>query len=124
MESATIAPQNEAVGLGLYALGAIVIASALVSVTSVGSRHLKFLSGVMVVYGLVMLFVGGSMAGGLITMTTGTPFYGYAMLIVGALMVGNGATMSRTDEMKEITGIDFNATPVGTHPVQVFKYGY
>lgn len=96
MENASTAPQNDVVGLGLYALGAVVIASAAASVISVGRKHLGLLSGLMVVYGVVMLLVGGLMAGGLLTMMISTPFYGYAMVVVGALMIANGSIMSRT----------------------------
>jgi hypothetical protein len=94
MESATDA-QNQGVGLGLYVLGAIVIASAVALVTSVGRGHSKLLSGLMVVNGVVMLLVGGWMAGDLPRMMTSAPTYGYAMVVVGALMIANGSMMSR-----------------------------
>jgi hypothetical protein len=88
--------QNELLALGLFLLGAIVIMTAVVSVISLGKRHPKLLSGLMVAYGIVMLLVGGSMAGGLFSVMS-TPLYGYAMIIVGILMIVNGSSMSRTE---------------------------
>jgi len=82
------------VALGLFVLGAIVILTAAVSIMSVRRGRPKLLSGSMVAYGIVMLLVGGSMAGGLVAMMS-TPLYGYAMIVVGILMIANGSIMSR-----------------------------
>ena len=98
MNSASVSIQNEALALWLFALGGIVIVTAVVSIISVGRGHRKLLSGAMIAYGIVMLLVGGSMAGGLVAMMS-TPIYGYAMIISGILMVVNGSTMSRRQTM-------------------------
>ena len=98
MGDTIVSPQNEVLTLGLFVLGAIVIITAVVSVMSVGRGRPKLLSGSMVAYGIVMLLVGGSMAGGLVAMMN-TPLYGYAMVIVGILMIVNGSFMSRTQMM-------------------------
>jgi hypothetical protein len=95
MGETTLTPQNEAVALGLYVLGIIVIASAAMLIVAAGRRHSNFLSGLMVVYGIVMLLIGGAMAGGLISMMN-TSLYGYAMLVIGLLMILSGSLMSRT----------------------------
>lgn len=81
MESTSVSPQNEVLALWLFALGAIVIVTAVVSMMSFGRGHRKLLSGAMIVYGIVMLLVGGSMAGGVVAMMS-TPIYGYAILSV------------------------------------------
>lgn len=98
MESNSVSPQNELLAIWLFALGAVVIITAVISVMSAGRRHRKLLSGSMIVYGIVMLLVGGSMAGGLVSMMS-TPVYGYAMIISGILMVVNGSFMSRRQMM-------------------------
>jgi len=72
--------------------------SASVSIQNEALGHRKLLSGAMIAYGIVMLLVGGSMAGGLVAMMS-TPIYGYAMIISGILMVVNGSTMSRRQTM-------------------------
>jgi len=95
MENSSVSPQNEALALGLFVLGATVIISAVISIMPVGRGHTKLLAGSMVAYGIVMLLVGGSMARGLVAMMS-TPLYGYAMVIVGILMIVNGSIMSRT----------------------------
>ena len=95
MGNTSVSPQNEVLALGLFVLGAIVIITAVVSVMSVGRRQPKLISGSMVAYGIVMLLIGGSMVGGLVTMMS-TPLYGYAMIIVGIFMIVNGSIMSRT----------------------------
>ncbi len=84
--------------LGLFWLGAIVIVTAVVSTMSAGRGHPKLLAGLMVVYGILMLLIGGSMAGGMVGMMS-TPYYGYGMIVVGILMLVNGSTMSRARMM-------------------------
>jgi hypothetical protein len=98
MGSNDIARQNELLALGLFWLGVIVMITAVVSILSVGRGRRKLFSGLMIAYGVVMLLVGGSMAGGLVMMMS-TPFYGYAMIIVGVLMIANGSIMSRAQMM-------------------------
>lgn len=94
MENTIVSPQNGVIALGLFALGAIVIITAVASMMPVGRGHPRLFSVLMVVYGLVMLLVGASMVGGLVAMMS-TPYLGYAMLVVGTLMIVNGSYMSR-----------------------------
>lgn len=95
MESTAIAAQNQTVGLALYALGAIVIATAILSIRAVGRAHSEILSILMIGYGILMLLVGGWMSGGFLGMMS-MPLYGYGMTVVGVLMTVNGALMRRT----------------------------
>ena len=50
----------------------------------------------MVVYGVVMLFIGALMYLGYTATMEGATFSGVGMLAVGLLMVVNGALMSRS----------------------------
>jgi hypothetical protein len=77
----------------LAVLGALVVATSVLSVTSAGVRHLKAFSLLMVVLGAVMLIVGSLMSGG--QMMGLSLIYGYGMIIVGLLMAINGVMMLR-----------------------------
>jgi hypothetical protein len=101
MDGFNIAPQNYEAGYGLYALGAIVIATAVASAIPFGRRRHRILSRLMVIYGALMLLIGVAMAGGGLTMMVATPFFGLAMIVVGAIMIANGSMMVRT-EMKMV----------------------
>jgi uncharacterized membrane protein HdeD (DUF308 family) len=81
--------------LGLYALGAIVIATSVLSVTWFGLGRPKLFSGLMMVYGILMVVVGWVMITGSMVGTTEVLLYGYGMAIVGILMVVDGTIMMR-----------------------------
>lgn len=82
-------------GVGLFLLGVVLAVTALVSL-SPGSLRMKDLGALMVVYGVVMLFIGALMYLGYTATMEGATFSGVGMLAVGLLMVVNGALMSRS----------------------------
>ena len=77
----------------LVALG-ILVAVAVLSVTSTGVMHLKGFSVLMVLLGILMALIGTLMSGG--SIQGASTIYSYAMVVVGALMAINGAMMFRT----------------------------
>jgi hypothetical protein len=85
-------------GIGVLVLGAMVLITALASLSSLGMRRMNLFGALMIVYGMAMLFVGGAMLTGLapMTMTEGyTLLSSLGMLVVGALMLLNGFMMNR-----------------------------
>jgi len=92
MNGYILSPDEWAVGL--VALGVLVVAVAVLSVTSTGVMHLKGFSVLMVLLGLLMAVIGTLMSGG--SIAGSSTIYSYAMVIVGALMAINGAMMLRT----------------------------
>jgi len=83
-------------GIGVAALGLLLAATALAAVLRFGAGRMADFGILMVVYGLVMLFIGGAMYAGLTSMTQGTLFPASGMFVVGVLMVANGALMLRS----------------------------
>jgi hypothetical protein len=81
-------------GTGIVALGVVLAITAAASLSSMQAR-MKDLGALMAVYGLVMLFVGGSMAAGLTSMAQGAIIPALGMLGIGMLMIANGAMMFR-----------------------------
>lgn len=86
-------------GVGLLALGAVLLVTALASATSLGTNHMRTLGALMALYGVVMLFVGASMYGGVTPTMQGATLSGLGMLAVGTLMVLNGFLMRRSGRM-------------------------
>jgi len=82
-------------GTGVVALGVVLALTAMASL-SLAQTRMKDLGALMVVYGLAMLFVGGSMDAGITSMAQGTLFPALGMLGVGVLMAANGMMMLRT----------------------------
>ena len=82
-------------GIGISALGIVLAATAVASILRLGAGRMADFGALMVVYGIVMLFIGASMYAGVTSMTQGAPFPALGMLVVGALMVANGAAMRR-----------------------------
>ncbi len=78
----------------LYSLGAILIATGLLGVTKIGMGRMRLFGGLMILYGIVMLAVGGSMIFGVTLMMSGM-ISGIAMLFIGSAMIGNGVLMVR-----------------------------
>ncbi|MDA4134031.1 MAG: hypothetical protein OK441_00485 [Thaumarchaeota archaeon] len=78
----------------LVGLGILVVAVAVLSVTSTGFMHLKGFSLLMVLLGFLMAVIGTIMSGG--SIQGASSIYSYGMIIVGALMAINGAMMLRT----------------------------
>jgi hypothetical protein len=82
-------------GFGIAALGVVLAVTVVGAVLTKGLDRMKDFGALMVVYGVVMLFVGGYMLTGLGPMMQGTLFPGIGMLVVGALMILNGGLMAR-----------------------------
>lgn len=79
----------------LVVVGTAVIVTSILSVGTIGVRFLRVFSLLMVVYGLIMVAIGGAMSAGYISMTGFSVVYSLGMLLVGAGMVANGITMVR-----------------------------
>jgi len=78
----------------LYSLGVILVATGLLGITKIGMRRMRLFGGLMILYGIVMLAVGGSMIIGVTLMMSGM-ISGIAMLFIGSAMIGNGALMAK-----------------------------
>ncbi|MFQ6011982.1 MAG: hypothetical protein ACE5KG_07400 [Nitrososphaerales archaeon] len=76
----------------LYSLGAILLATGLLGLTKIGKERMRLFGGLMVLYGIVMLVIGGAMIAGVTLMMSGI-ISGVAMLFIGAAMIGNGSLM-------------------------------
>jgi hypothetical protein len=88
-------PYGLAWGAAVLVLGALVAASAVLGVTSLGMRRMGMMGTLMAAYGVAMLLVGAAMSSGAVQMMGGALASGIGMLVVGALMVANGAWMRR-----------------------------
>lgn len=87
-------------GFGILSLGAVLAVTTLASAYSPWTDRMAEFGSLMVVYGLVMLFIGSAMYSGLISMLQGGFFSGLAMIAVGALMILNGGWMWRSPRMR------------------------
>jgi hypothetical protein len=83
-------------GTGVLALGAILIITAIASVTYLGKTRMLLFGILMIVYGAVMLLIGASMYSGIAPLMNAALLSSAGMFAVGALMILNGALMSRT----------------------------
>jgi hypothetical protein len=79
----------------LVLLGVAVIVTSILSVVTLGLRFVKVFSLLMIVYGILMMFIGGAMTAGFIMASDVSSIYSYGMVIVGAAMAVNGILMSR-----------------------------
>jgi hypothetical protein len=80
----------------LLLLGTAVVVTAVLSVLSVGFRHARLFSVLMMVYGVVMVVVGLIMSAGVLMVGDFSSVYSLGMLVVGAAMLVNGVLMSRS----------------------------
>jgi hypothetical protein len=80
-------------GIGVILLGVVLLVTSIALAQSSRMNRMGDFGVLMTVYGLAMLFVGGSMYFGLATTMAGAFSPGPAMLAVGALMIANGALM-------------------------------
>lgn len=87
-------------GVGIIALGIVLAVTSAALVFGSGPNRMKDFGALMVVYGLVMLFIGGSMLLGFTSMNGGVFLPGAAMLMVGVMMIANGALMRQTGFMR------------------------
>lgn len=81
-------------GIGIAALGVVLAVTALATRSLMRTR-MRDLGGLMMVYGVAMLFIGTSMYAGITSMTQGALFPSLGMFVVGALMIVNGVMMWR-----------------------------
>jgi len=79
----------------LFLLGLLVVATTILSATTLDPRFIPLFSVLMLVYGVAMIIVGGLMSTGGLLSTGISMLYGYGMVAVGALMVVNAAMMLR-----------------------------
>ena len=86
-------------GVGVVALGLVLAVTAAVMALRAEAVSMGDAGALMVVYGLVMLFIGASMYLGLTSMMQGTYFPALGMVALGGLMVANGALMRRSSIM-------------------------
>lgn len=82
-------------GVGLAALGVLLVATAAASFSSFGADRMALFGGMMVVYGVVMLLVGATMDAMISPAMQTASLTGLGMLVVGAVMVVNGSMMLR-----------------------------
>jgi hypothetical protein len=82
-------------GIGVILLGVVLAVTSIALTLPSQMNRMDDFGTLMVVYGLAMLFIGGSMYLGLTSMMTGVFSPGLAMLAVGVLMIANGALMRR-----------------------------
>lgn len=87
-------PGAVAWGIGLSAFGAVLVFSALATVSSIGLNRMRLFGALMIVYGVAMIFVGAAMYTGMALMS-GYIISSLAMFVVGTLMILSGAFMRR-----------------------------
>ena len=77
----------------LIVLGAVVIATTLLSVATMDTRMGRLAPYLMTAYGVIMAGIGTAMAGEYIINEGMTLLYSYGMVLVGVLMIANGIIM-------------------------------
>lgn len=83
--------------IGLFALGALLLVSVLVSSTNTGMSHMGLVGGLMILYGFVMMLIGGAMLFRVTPMMSDYLSSSTGMFVVGALMIVNGSFMRRNE---------------------------
>ena len=86
-------------GVGLAALGIVLIVTAFVSLSSLSRKRMVTIGRLMFAYGIVMLLVGTSMLSGLTPMMAGSVPSSLGMFAIGVLMIFNGIAMGRSHKM-------------------------
>ena len=86
-------------GIGISALGVVLLITAVASATKFGSARMGLFGLLMIVFGAIMFVIGGSMYLGIVPMMAYSALSSASMFIVGALMVVNGRLMSRSRSM-------------------------
>lgn len=79
----------------LIGLGTLLLVTSIVSISGTGLTRMALFGALMVVYGIVMVFMGGAMYLRLTPMMDGYLLSSIGMFIVGALMIINGGIMRR-----------------------------
>ena len=82
-------------GIGLLALGVIVLVTALLmSRRGAMERGLRA-GGLMLLYGALMLAIGGAMLGQVFPLMGGSLYSGITMIVLGVAMLVSGGSMAR-----------------------------
>ena len=84
-------------GVGLAALGVLLLVTAAAGASSLGEGRMGLFGGLMVAFGSIMLLVGAAMGLGVSPSMQTAAFAGLGMLAVGVLMVANGSVMLRAE---------------------------
>lgn len=91
----TYSLSNLAWSISLFVLGAIILITSLASISKAGLARMHLFGTLMIAYGIIMLFVGGTMFARIAPMMNGYLISSAGMFVVGALMIANGALMNR-----------------------------
>lgn len=82
-------------GYFLLALGVIVLLSGLYMFTADMVKNRALFGWLMILYGVIMLFLGFEMISGMIVMTQGSTLSGGVMIFVGGAMLFSGFSMRK-----------------------------
>ena len=99
--------------LGLFSLGALILATTFLGASSFGSGRMRNFGYLMVIYGIVMLLIGTLMYSGMTPMMGGSLYSSLGMFIIGVLMTANGAMMTKTMPSKMARSMGSPAGPAG-----------
>ena len=95
----------------LYSLGAILVVTGILGVSSAGMRRMRGIGSLMLLYGIVMIGVGALMFGGYAPTMGNLVLSSAGMLVVGVLMILNGGMMCRSSPMPMQGGAGFYSQP-------------
>ncbi len=82
-------------GVGISLLGVVLVATEIVSLTSLGMGRMRIFGFLMIGYGVVMLLIGTAMYSGITPMMNYSLGSSTGMSVAGALMLVNGVLMTR-----------------------------
>jgi hypothetical protein len=86
-------------GIGISAMGIVLIVTAFLSLTQLGKNKMGTFGILMISYGIIMLILGAAMYQQVTPAMKGAIVSGIGMFVVGALMIFNGAMMQRNRGM-------------------------
>jgi hypothetical protein len=89
----------EAWGIFFAILAAVLVITAMMSITRFGMKKMSLFGVLMMGYGIVMIFLGFLMSSGITPMMqqqSSTQLSSVGMFVVGALMLSNGLIMARS----------------------------
>lgn len=82
--------------IGLFSLGALILATTFLGASSYGKGRMRNFGALMAIYGIIMLLIGTVMYSGMTPMMEGSLYSSLGMFIVGVLMIANGTMMAKT----------------------------
>lgn len=85
-------------GLGLLALGVLLIATGFLSLTAIRMKRMGLFGSLMAAYGMIMLLVGYLMYSGLTPIMQGSMISSLGMFLLGVLMIASGVLMSKNSK--------------------------